>query len=99
MLQWLHPASLQAGKDALGSYLLSHIALHELALELHQGGLDVLPGQGGSAHDARAYALHEGSQQPRGLGGCLCVHNLTCTTKNHVFFLIESSFPHRCLVS
>ena len=72
-----------AARRALGSNLFGHIALHELALELHQGRLDVLLGQSCRAHDAGAHALHEGPQQAGGLGSCCRLAGISCTMHLH----------------
>lgn len=52
-------ANLEGFSDPLFSNFFSHIALHELALELHQGRLDLLASQARSAAHAHAKLAHE----------------------------------------
>ena len=43
--------------------VLGHIALHKAPLEVLQGGLDVLPGEGGCAHHGRLDIAHPGAEE------------------------------------
>lgn len=49
-------------RSLLGN-VFGYIALHEAPLEVLQGGLDVLPGEGGCAHHRRLDVVHPGAEE------------------------------------
>jgi len=49
-------------RSLLGN-VLGYIALHEAPLEVLQGGLNVLPGEGGCAHHGRLDVAHPGAEE------------------------------------